>query len=120
MIAPIVLFSAAVLLVAYFIYGKRLSRRFDLDDSQPTPAVKVNDGVDYVPASSGLLLGQHFSAIAAAGPVVGPIPEQWDGQEASRRIELHVGRDLQFIRINGTVVGALAGIAIHAVAQLLG
>ncbi|HPB56069.1 MAG TPA: carbon starvation CstA family protein, partial [Candidatus Aminicenantes bacterium] len=73
MIAPIVLFSAAVLLVAYFIYGKRLSRRFDLDDSQPTPAVKVNDGVDYVPASSGLLLGQHFSAIAAAGPVVGPI-----------------------------------------------
>ena len=73
MIAPIVLFSAAVLLIAYFIYGQRLSRRFDLDDSQPTPAVKVNDGVDYVPASSGLLLGQHFSAIAAAGPVVGPI-----------------------------------------------
>ncbi|WP_236055861.1 DUF445 domain-containing protein [Mycobacterium sp. SM1] len=45
--------------------------------------------------------------------------ERWDAREASRRIELHVGRDLQFIRINGTVVGALAGLAIHTVAQLL-
>lgn len=44
--------------------------------------------------------------------------ERWDAEEASRRIELHVGRDLQFIRINGTVVGALAGLAIYAVAQL--
>jgi uncharacterized membrane-anchored protein YjiN (DUF445 family) len=45
--------------------------------------------------------------------------ERWDAQEASRRIELHVGRDLQFIRINGTVVGALAGLAIYAIAQWL-
>lgn len=45
--------------------------------------------------------------------------ERWDAQEASRRIELHVGRDLQFIRINGTVVGALAGLGIYAIAQLL-
>jgi len=45
--------------------------------------------------------------------------ERWDADEASRRIELHVGRDLQFIRINGTVVGALAGLAIYTVAQLL-
>jgi uncharacterized membrane-anchored protein YjiN (DUF445 family) len=45
--------------------------------------------------------------------------ERWDAQEASRRIELHVGRDLQFIRINGTVVGALAGLIIYTVAQLL-
>jgi uncharacterized membrane-anchored protein YjiN (DUF445 family) len=44
--------------------------------------------------------------------------ERWDAEEASRRIELHVGRDLQFIRINGTVVGSLAGLAIYAVAQL--
>lgn len=44
---------------------------------------------------------------------------QWDGADASRRIELHVGRDLQFIRINGTVVGALAGLGIHALSQLL-
>jgi len=45
--------------------------------------------------------------------------ERWDADEASRRIELHVGRDLQFIRINGTVVGALAGLAIYAVAKFL-
>lgn len=45
--------------------------------------------------------------------------ERWDAEEASRRIELHVGRDLQFIRINGTVVGSLTGLLIYAVAQLL-
>ncbi|WP_099023685.1 DUF445 domain-containing protein [Mycolicibacterium palauense] len=45
--------------------------------------------------------------------------ERWDADEASRRIELHVGRDLQFIRINGTVVGALAGLIIYSVAQIL-
>jgi uncharacterized membrane-anchored protein YjiN (DUF445 family) len=45
--------------------------------------------------------------------------ERWDAEEASRRIELHVGRDLQFIRINGTVVGALAGLVIYTVAQIL-
>jgi uncharacterized membrane-anchored protein YjiN (DUF445 family) len=38
---------------------------------------------------------------------------RWEPGEAAERIELHVGRDLQFIRINGTVVGALAGLAIH-------
>ena len=45
--------------------------------------------------------------------------ERWDAEEASRRIELHVGRDLQFIRINGTVVGALAGLVIYSIAQIL-
>ena len=45
--------------------------------------------------------------------------ERWDADEASRRIELHVGRDLQFIRINGTVVGSLAGLVIYTIAQLL-
>jgi uncharacterized membrane-anchored protein YjiN (DUF445 family) len=41
--------------------------------------------------------------------------ERWDGKEAAQRIELHVGRDLQFIRINGTIVGGLVGVAIHAI-----
>ncbi|SDP86728.1 Uncharacterized membrane-anchored protein YjiN, DUF445 family [Actinopolyspora xinjiangensis] len=45
--------------------------------------------------------------------------DRWDAADTSRRIELRVGRDLQFIRVNGTVVGALAGLAIHAVAELL-
>ncbi len=46
--------------------------------------------------------------------------EAWDGKEAATRIELHVGRDLQFIRINGTIVGGLVGVLIHAGALLLG
>jgi uncharacterized membrane-anchored protein YjiN (DUF445 family) len=44
--------------------------------------------------------------------------ERWDAAETGRRIELQVGRDLQFIRINGTVVGGLAGLAIHAASEL--
>jgi uncharacterized membrane-anchored protein YjiN (DUF445 family) len=45
--------------------------------------------------------------------------ERWDGREAARRIELHVGRDLQFIRINGTIVGGLVGLVIHAVTAVV-
>ncbi|MCD4526559.1 DUF445 domain-containing protein [Nocardioides sp. cx-173] len=45
--------------------------------------------------------------------------ERWDGKEAARRIELHVGRDLQFIRINGTIVGGLVGVLIHTVSVLV-
>ncbi len=44
----------------------------------------------------------------------------WDATETSRKIEAHIGRDLQFIRINGTVVGALAGLLIHTVSHTLG
>jgi uncharacterized membrane-anchored protein YjiN (DUF445 family) len=44
--------------------------------------------------------------------------ERWDANETSRKIELQVGRDLQFIRINGTVVGALAGLLIYTLSQL--
>jgi uncharacterized membrane-anchored protein YjiN (DUF445 family) len=45
---------------------------------------------------------------------------QWDGEETASRLELLLGRDLQFIRINGTIVGGLAGLAIHFVAGLAG
>lgn len=60
-------------LAAYFSYGRFLARRFGLEDDRKTPACEINDGVDFVPAKRKFLLGQHFSAIAAAGPVVGPI-----------------------------------------------
>ncbi len=50
--------------------------------------------------------------------VISATVERWDGVETAQRIELHVGRDLQFIRINGTVVGGLAGLVIHTLAQL--
>jgi uncharacterized membrane-anchored protein YjiN (DUF445 family) len=45
--------------------------------------------------------------------------DRWDGKEAAKRIELYVGRDLQFIRINGTIVGGLVGVTIHAVTVLV-
>ncbi|WP_238154675.1 DUF445 domain-containing protein [Ornithinimicrobium sufpigmenti] len=51
--------------------------------------------------------------------VISSTIERWDAREASEKIELHVGRDLQFIRINGTVVGALVGLLIHGLSQLL-
>ncbi len=51
--------------------------------------------------------------------VISSTVQRWDTDETSRRLELQVGRDLQFIRINGTVVGALAGLAIYTISQLL-
>lgn len=65
--------SAAVLVAAWLFYGGWLSRLLQLDDRQPTPAVELRDGLDYEPTPAGFLMGQHFSAIAAAGPIVGPI-----------------------------------------------
>ena len=50
--------------------------------------------------------------------VISQVIHSWDGKDASRRIELHVGKDLQYIRINGTIVGGLAGFVIHALSQL--
>src|SRR3989339_788986 len=73
MIVWVVAASLIIFIAAYIFYGRFLSKKFQLDDSCPTPACRINDGVDYVPAKSSLLLGQHFSAIAAAGPIVGPI-----------------------------------------------
>lgn len=69
----IVLLAVVLFLAAYFTYGRFLSRHFGLDARHKTPAEEVNDGVDFVPAEKKYLLGQHFSAIAAAGPIVGPI-----------------------------------------------
>lgn len=54
------------------------------------------------------------------GEVIASTVARWDASEATDRIELQVGRDLQFIRINGTVVGGLAGLIIHSVGHLLG
>ena len=64
----------------------------------------------------------RFVADNGAGEIVGIISEtiqRWDGEEASEKIELMVGKDLQYIRVNGTIVGALAGMAIYTVSQVL-
>ena len=62
-----------VLALGYRYYGAFIARQYALDDATTTPATRVNDGVDFVPTRPFYLLGQHFSAIAAAGPIVGPI-----------------------------------------------
>ncbi len=62
------------------------------------------------------LVGQYGVEITS---IITETIERWDADDASRRIELHVGRDLQFIRINGTVVGSLAGLVIYSVAQII-
>jgi len=69
----IALMSAGILIVAYLTYGRLLSRLLQLNAKTPTPSYTERDDIDYVPTESKFLLSQHFSAIAAAGPVVGPI-----------------------------------------------
>ncbi len=59
--------------LGYRLYGGFIARQYALDDGRPTPAQRLNDGVDFVPTRPFYLLGQHFSAIAAAGPIAGPI-----------------------------------------------
>ncbi len=73
MIVVVVLISVVIHAAGYRFYGAYLSRRLGIDDSRVTPACEINDGQDYVPARKSMLLAQHFSAISAAGPIVGPI-----------------------------------------------
>jgi len=67
-----VVFLAAIAL-AYHWYGAWISRLMGLDASATTPAHELKDGIDYVPTKPFYLFGQHFAAIAAAGPIAGPI-----------------------------------------------
>jgi len=64
----------------------------------------------------GFVVNRYGHEIAK---VISQTVDRWDGKEAAERIELHVGRDLQFIRINGTFVGGLAGLAIHTLNVLM-
>ena len=65
--------GVAVLLAGYIFYGKWLSEQWGVDDSKETPAHMMQDGIDYVPAKAPVLMGHHFSSIAGAGPINGPI-----------------------------------------------
>jgi uncharacterized membrane-anchored protein YjiN (DUF445 family) len=77
----------------------------------------LRDKVDnWIVRAAQHLVAQYGAEITT---IITDTIERWDADEASRRIELHVGRDLQFIRINGTVVGALAGLVIYTVAQII-
>lgn len=65
--------SALLLALAYRFYGVFLERRCGIDPERETPACEINDGVDYVPTRASVLFGHHFSSIAGAGPIVGPV-----------------------------------------------
>jgi carbon starvation protein len=69
---PVIL-GIALLAAGYFFYGIVLSRLLKLRHDFKTPAHEFRDGIDFEPANKFYLLGQHLSAIAAAGPIVGPI-----------------------------------------------
>lgn len=64
---------SALLVAGYLLYGRWVAARLGLDDSRVTPAHAKQDGVDFVPTKPFYLFAQHFSAIAAAGPIAGPI-----------------------------------------------
>jgi carbon starvation protein len=64
---------AAILIVGYVFYGGWLAKQWGVDPDRPTPAHEFEDGVDYVPAPPYVVLGHHFSSIAGAGPINGPI-----------------------------------------------
>jgi len=73
MLVVILLIALALFVFAYFLYGRFLEKRYGVDDSRPTPSHTDYDGVDRVPAHKAVLFGHHFSSIAGAGPIVGPI-----------------------------------------------
>lgn len=63
----------AILIIAYLTYGRWLAKQWGIDPSRETPSHTEEDGVDYVPAKAPVLMGHHFSSIAGAGPINGPI-----------------------------------------------
>ena len=69
----ILLIAFALLALGYIFYGSWLAKQWGVDPSRPTPAQEMHDGVDYVPTKPYILLGHHFSSIAGAGPINGPI-----------------------------------------------
>ena len=79
------------------------------DDS--VTAAKVDA---YLADAAGYLAAHHARSITG---IIDETIARWDGAQTARAIELHIGKDLQFIRVNGTVVGALAGLAIYSVAR---
>lgn len=73
MLAIVFIGSIVIFILAYRYYGAFLNRHFEIDDHRQTPSHTDYDGVDKVPTKTAVLLGHHFSSIAGAGPIVGPI-----------------------------------------------
>ena len=74
MTAVLIIVAAIVLLaIGYVTYGSWLAKEWGIDPSRKTPAIEMEDGVDYVAAKPAVLMGHHFSSIAGAGPINGPV-----------------------------------------------
>ena len=69
----VVIVGIIILVVGYIFYGGWLAKQWGVDDTKVTPAHELEDGMDYVPAKAPVLMGHHFSSIAGAGPINGPI-----------------------------------------------
>ncbi len=66
--------ALSALAAGYAFYGRKVAQWAGLDETEPTPAVELNDGVDYVPAKHwSILFGHHFASIAGAAPIIGPV-----------------------------------------------
>jgi uncharacterized membrane-anchored protein YjiN (DUF445 family) len=78
---------------------------------------ELRERLDALAADLAVFAVERYGAEVTA--VITHTIERWDGKQAAERIELHVGRDLQFIRINGTIVGGLVGVLIHTIAVLV-
>ena len=73
MVTEIFLLACLLFVFAYLKYGKFLKKHFEVNNKNPPPSQHMYDGIDYVPAPAPVLFGHHFSSIAGAGPVLGPI-----------------------------------------------
>ena len=69
----IILVAIVLLVIGYVFYGSWLAKQWGIDPKRKTPALEMEDGVDYVAAPPAVLMGHHFSSIAGAGPINGPI-----------------------------------------------
>ena len=70
----LLLVSVAILVIGYIFYGRYLCKKWGVGELDiETPAHTMEDGIDYVPAKAPVLMGHHFSSIAGAGPITGPI-----------------------------------------------
>ncbi len=75
----LILLAIVIFVVAYLTYGRYLAKAWGIDPSRKTPAHELEDGVDYCPAKTPVLMGHHFSSIAGAGPINGPIQAAFFG-----------------------------------------
>ncbi len=75
----LILLAIVIFVVAYLTYGRYLAKAWGIDPKRKTPAHELEDGVDYCPAKTPVLMGHHFSSIAGAGPINGPIQAAFFG-----------------------------------------